>query len=340
MSKNYYEILGVDKTASIDEIKKNYKRLVLQYHPDRNPDNKESEEKFKEVAEAYGVLSDIEKRKKYDFEQSMGSQGFNPFGGFGGFSDFFRGFGSEHRVERGNDTRINVKVSLYDIYTQKNIQVNYKKHVPCHLCRGTGAENGKIKYCSTCNGSGMISKTQVQGNAIFTQQSICPSCKGKGKIPEKQCAHCNGSGLESTDTTIELNIPNNAYDGAIIIINHQGDLPSSSNGIPGDLYITFNVIQSDDYFKVINNILTHEENIPLEDCLLGCTRKIKTIDNKEFVIEIPELTKHGKQYHFKEYGMWGNPYVVVINYKLPKELTKKQRKLLKDFQKENRKCVK
>lgn len=334
--KNYYKILGVDKNVQPDELKRVYKKLALQFHPDRNPDNKEAEEKFKEIAEAYSILSDEEKRRQYDIEQSMGGRGFNPFAGFGGFGDFLDGFGRHQTVEHGNDLYLTVEVSLQDIYNNNRIKVKYNKNVPCHFCNGTGAENGKVKTCNTCNGTGMVSNTQINGNMIYTSQMICPDCHGKGSTFENICLSCGGSGYESNESGVEFNVPSNVFEGANMKLNGYGDLSKSKNGLPGDLIITFNIRQ-DDYFKVANGTLLHIEYVPLTDCLLGCNRTIKTIDGKEIKIEIPELTEHGKKYLFNEYGMWGKPYTVIVRYKLPEKLTNKQKQLLEKFEKETNK---
>lgn len=333
MAKNYYEILGVDENATADEIKKKYRKLSIQFHPDRNPDNKEAEEKFKEIAEAYETLSDEDKRKQYDIERKGG--GFNPFGGFGGrdFSDFFGGFSRRQQVEKGTDVYVNVDISLQDIFNQKNIEVSYNKNIPCHFCDGTGAEGGKVNVCPHCNGSGMISKTQVQGNAIYTTQTPCQHCQGRGKTIDKKCPHCNGSGNETMKDKIKFNVPPGAFDNASMLMEGYGDLPKTRNGIPGNLIITFH-IKPDDYFKVENGVLTHDEYIPFTECLLGCKRTIKAINGKEYVLNIPELTRDEKRFAFRNNGLWGKPYIVNVKYKMPDKLTEKQKDLLKKFNEE------
>ena len=353
MSKSYYDILEIseeDKKLSKEDfnkkLKSNYKKLSLKYHPDRNPDNPEAEEKFKEIAGAYEVLSNDDKRQKYDWEQNIkNGSGFNPFSRFGNFNDFndfntsnydfFSQFSHQNHIIKGEDVYINVHVSLKDIYNQKNITINYKKKVPCSKCNGTGAENGNIKQCPHCNGTGMISNTKIHGNTIFTSQSPCPHCKGKGNIIEKKCTHCYGTGFEDTNATINFNIPSEASDKSQLMMKGYGSLPNSTNGIPGDLIIIINV-SSDSYFQVVNGILVHTEEVPISKCLLGDKIKIKTISGKEKEIVIPELSEHGKKYTFNEDGMWGKPYIVFIKYKLPKKLTKKQKELLKEFEKENK----
>jgi molecular chaperone DnaJ len=341
MAKNYYEILGLteeDKKLSDDDFKKvlrkKYRELTLKYHPDKNPGNKEFEEKFKDITEANNILSDSEKRKKYDWEQSMGGNvGFNPFNGFGGgFSDFFNGFSGE-TIERGTDVYVNINVSLQDIYQQKEIEITYNKKIPCSSCLGTGAENGKIKTCDMCNGTGVISNRQMRGNMMFMSQSPCPKCKGEGNIIEKPCVKCNGSGFEIIKEKARLKIPSDVFDGANILMEGYGNLPKKSKGLPGNLIIRFHV-KPDEYFKVSNNNLIHIEYIPLTECLLGCKRIIKTIDGNEREIEIPELTEHGKKYIFNDVGMWHNPYTIIIRYQMPDKLTNKQRELLKKFNRE------
>ena len=336
MEKNYYEILGVDKKATQDEIKKSYRKLSIKYHPDKNPGNKEAEDKFKEIAEAYSVLSNKEKREEYDFKQDLKMNGgFDPFANFrnsGHYSDFFSGFGGRQQqtIERGGDVYVNVNVSLKDIYNNKNGKINYTKHIPCHHCNGTGAEDGKVKICPNCNGQGIIRDTKIQGNTMFTTQHICPTCQGNGKIAEKKCKHCNGKGLETTKTSVEFQIPSEVFDGASMLMEGYGDLPKTSNGIPGNLIVVFHITQ-DNYFRVSNKNLVHDEYVPISDCLLGCKRTIKTIDGKERVIDIPELTEDGKTFTFNDVGMWGKPYTVFIKYKMPEKLSEKQKDLLKQF---------
>ena len=265
MAKNYYEILGVDENVSTDELKKIYRQLSIKYHPDRNQGDKEAEEKFKEIAEAYEVLSDEEKRKKYDFERKMGEGGgFDPFSAFGGFDPFshFGGFGRHHKpIEKGSDIFLNVNVSLSDIYNKKHVKVSYNKNVPCHHCNGSGAEGGKVSICPICNGTGVITTTKIEGNVRYATQMPCQHCHGQGKTIDKKCKHCNGSGFEVTKDYLDFNIPEEAFDGANVMVEGRGDLPKSKDGIPGNLVLIFH-IKPDDYFKVTNEGLVHEEYIP------------------------------------------------------------------------------
>ena len=336
MTKNYYDILGVKQDATQDEIKKAFRKLSLIYHPDKNPGNKEAEEKFKELTEANNILSNPEKRQQYDMELKYGSGdgGFNPFGGWtGGFSNFFNG-GGQKPLERGSNIQVVVQISLEDIYHQKEIDITYDKKIPCHHCNGTGAENAKTKRCTNCNGAGYITTSQVRGNMAFHSQIVCPHCGGEGKIPEKKCPKCNGNGLENLTTTVKFKIPSGVFDGASTVMMGYGNLPKASNGIPGDLILTFQ-IKPHEYFRVSNNNLVHDEDVPLMDCLLGCTRIIKTIDGKEHALKLSELTKHGEKFTFTNSGLWGKPYTVFIRHKMPTKLSEKQKELLREFNKEN-----
>lgn len=345
MAKNYYDILGVSKDATPDEIKKAFRTISKKYHPDKNPGDKEAEEKFKEAAEAYETLSDADKKQQYDWQQQMGDIGNDPFagfgngfGGFGGFGGFsgFGGFGRQQPIrEKGRDIYINVDVSLSDIFNEKEIEVKYNKNNPCHFCGGTGAEGGKVKTCPHCQGSGMITNRSVQGHTTYMTQSPCPHCNATGKIAETPCKHCHGSGFETIKGSVKFKVPSGAFDNANMLMEGYGDMPRSNNGIPGNLVIIFHV-KADDYFRISNNNLVHDEYIPITECLLGCKRKIKTVSGKEITLEIPELTPSGKKYTFDEHGMWGKPYTVFVKYKLPNKLTKKQKELLKEFAKEEK----
>lgn len=331
---DYYKILNVVPEATFDEIKKSYKKLAIKFHPDKNPNNKEAEDKFKEISEAYNVLSDKDKRQKYDFERKM-QNGFNGFNN--PFSDFFGGFSMRNNTDIANDVNISIFVSLEDIFNENMIEIKYTKQEICKSCQGTGSKNKNMITCPHCNGRGtIIDVTQHSGNTIFTTQRVCEHCHGVGRIPEIKCDNCNGNGLENVESSIQLKIPRNAFDGAKIAIKNAG---SSSRGLNGDIthgLLIVNIkIKKHDYFSVFNDTLVREEYVSLYKCLLGGTLKIKTISGNIYTIELPELTENNHKFVFNDVGMWDKPYVVIIKHKLPDKLSDKSKKLLKKLYKEN-----
>lgn len=329
--ENFYETLGVDKKATQEEIKKAYRKLAAKYHPDKNPGDKQAEEKFKEVAEAYETLSDAEKRQQYDFQQTMGATGGDP--GMDAMWEYLRnmhgGGPMRQKVARGQDVVVNVDVSLEDIFNNKEIEVTYHKGHPCHFCGGTGAEGGKTVKCTYCNGTGMRTETTHQGNSWYSVQRPCEHCHGAGEYAKTVCTHCKGTGVEHTRETIKIRVPSEANEGLSIVLQGYGDAPKG-NGIDGDLYVTFH-LKPNTYFKVGPNGLVHEEYVPFADCLLGTKVEVDTLSGKKREIKIPELTPSGTKYTFKEDGLWDRPYTVIIKHKLPDKLSRKQKNLLKDF---------
>lgn len=254
--RDYYEVLGVSKSASDDEIKKAYRKLAVKYHPDRNPNDKEAEEKFKECAEAYEVLSDAQKRQTYDqfgFEGLNGSGaggfgggGFNPFdifnsffggggGGFGGFG----GFSSEPEAPRGSSIRVRVKVNLSDIVNGAEKKFKVKKYVACQHCNGTGAKDGtEIESCTTCKGSGTVYKQMRTILGVMQSQEVCSTCSGTGKRIKTRCPHCNGEGVVMGEETITINVPKGVGDGMQMTMRGYGNKGRRGGG-NGDLQVLF-----------------------------------------------------------------------------------------------------
>lgn len=256
--RDYYEVLGVSRSASATEIKKAYRKLALQYHPDKNPGDKEAEEKFKEAAEAYDVLSNDDKRRRYDQYGHAGVGGgaggfgggmsmedifshfgdiFGNFGGFGGFSGFGGGGGRARRVNRGSNLRVKVKLTLEEIATGVEKKIKVKKYVACSHCHGSGAKDGtSYTTCSTCNGSGQV--TRVQNTILGQMQttSTCPACEGEGKIIKEKCSHCNGEGVQLSEEVIQLNIPAGVAEGMQLSLSGQGNA-ARRGGINGDLIV-------------------------------------------------------------------------------------------------------
>lgn len=317
--RDYYEVLGVDKTASVDEIKKAYRKLAIKYHPDKNPGDKEAEEKFKEAAEAYDVLSNPDKRQKYDQFGHAGVSGaaggaggfsgggfsmediFSQFGdifgghfggGFSGFSGGGFGGGRGRRVQKGSDIRIRVKVSLSDIMNGVDKKIKINKYVLCPDCGGKGAKSeADIKTCDTCHGSGVVTKVV---NSMFGQmqtQSECPRCNGEGKIITNPCPKCHGTGLVKDSEEITFRIPAGVADGMQLTVQGKGNA-AKSGGIPGDLLVVIEE-ESDAELQRDGNDLIYTLFLNLADAVLGTSAEIPGV-NAKLRIKIPAGTQSGK----------------------------------------------
>ena len=364
--KNYYEILGItdeEKNLSASEfekiVKKKYRANALKFHPDRwvngtEEEKKEAEAKFKEISEANEVLSDPQKRQMYDnggFE--FDASGFDPFemfrnmsGGFsnGGFDNIFGSFFGNHRngggkrVSKGSDIHTHITITLEESFNGAQKNVTFEREKLCNHCNGTGSDDGESTTCPTCNGSGVISKTIQRGPSAFQMtQSRCSACNGSGKIIKTPCKVCGGSGVKRETVTERFATPRGTADGMSLCLQGSGN-PSKDGGPNGDLIITYHVIDNDYFTRPDEVNLIHYDEIPFNECLLGFTKKYKTIDGGEVVVNAPELTKDGQAFFFKGKGMPHpqNPnmigdYAVVINYKMPDKLTKEQKEKLKNF---------
>lgn len=349
--KDYYEILGVSKDASDDDIKKAYRKLAMKYHPDRwangtEEEKKDAEQKFKEIAEANEVLSDPQKRQMYDnggFE--FNADGFDPFEMFrnmgGGFDDFLGGAfggGGRQRVNRGSNVQAHVSMTLEEAYFGGDKKVTVTRQKSCVHCNGTGSADGTTSTCPQCQGSGILAKhIQLGPNAYQTIQTVCPNCKGAGKSITTPCSHCKGSGLESVTTTETFDFPRGLSDGMVINIPGMGNEPNGG-GQNGDLHIIVHIYPHSYYTRPDEINLVHYDEVPFNECLLGFKKEYMAIDGTKVVVDAPELTPHGKAFFFKGKGMPhpNNPnivgdYAVVINHKLPTKLTNEQKKKLKEF---------
>lgn len=354
--RDYYEVLGVSKGASDDEIKKAYRKKAIQYHPDKNPGDKEAEEKFKEAAEAYEVLSNPEKRKRYDQFGHAGVGGSAAGGGFGGgmsmedifsqFGDIFGGFGgyggfgggssSRQQVRRGSDLRVRVKLTLKEIAhgTEKKLKV--KKYVKCSECGGTGAEGNNYTTCSTCGGSGRVNRVQ---NTIFGQmqtQSVCPNCNGDGKIISKKCSHCNGAGIVQEEEIISVNIPAGVMEGMQIPMRGKGNA-ARNGGVSGDLYIAIEEENHPDLIRDENDLI-YNALLTIPMAVNGGTIEIPTVDSK-VKVKIDPGTQPGKVLRLKGKGLPSvNSYgtgdlLVNIGVYIPENLTKEEHKIFEDLEK-------
>jgi molecular chaperone DnaJ len=356
MSKrDYYEILEIERNASETEIKKAYRKMALKYHPDKNPDDKSAEDKFKEAAEAYEVLSNADKRARYDRYGHAGVGGVAG-GGFGGggmsmddiFSQFgdvfggaFGGFGGSRghrrRVNKGSNLRVKVKLNLKEIANgvEKKIKVN--KYVSCKHCEGTGADNGSsYATCSTCNGSGHI--TQVTNTFLGQMQttSTCPSCGGEGRIITKKCTHCQGNGVVRDEEIISLNIPAGVAEGMQLSLSGKGNA-GARGGIPGDLIVLVEEEKHPELERDGNNLI-HNLFISFPQAALGAQIEVPTIDGKARM-KINPGTQSGKVLRLKGKGLPSvNSYgtgdlLVNINVWTPKNLTKEETEALEKLEK-------
>ncbi len=325
--RDYYEVLGVSKDATADEIKKAYRKKAVQYHPDRNPDDKEAEEKFKEAAEAYDVLSDADKRAKYDrFGHSMGPQGFGGAGGgyysTGGMSmdDIFAQFGDifgdmfggggfrgatggapRQHVNKGTDLRVTVKVTLKDIMNGVEKKLKIPRFVACEHCNGTGAKDGTaLKPCQRCQGSGYV--IGVQQTMFGTQQTrhVCPECNGEGKVITESCSFCQGTGVTKKDEVVSFRIPAGVEDGMTLTLRGQGNAPRHG-GVNGDLLI---VIQEEKDSELIRDGVDLIYNLMLDfpTAALGGGAEVPTVDGRAR-LKIQPGTQPGKVLRMRGKGL-------------------------------------
>ncbi len=355
MSKrDYYELLEVAKNASADEIKKAYRKMAIKYHPDKNPGDKASEEKFKEAAEAYEVLSNPEKKQRYDQYGHAGLGGNQGFGGgghgaqgfnmediFSQFGDIFGGhfgggsFGggrSGRRVNRGSNLRVKVKLNLSEIANgvEKKIKVN--KYVACKPCSGTGAQNGSaMNTCATCRGAGQITRmTQTILGAMQTA-STCPSCGGEGKTITDKCTSCHGDGIVREEEVISINIPAGVAEGMQLSVGGRGNM-GARGGVAGDLIVVIEETE-DEFLKRDGMHLFYDHYITFVDATLGTQIEVPTVDGKAKV-KIDAGTQSGKVLRLKGKGLPDvNSYsrgdiLVNINVWTPQNLTKDEKKIL------------
>ncbi|PIF01716.1 MAG: molecular chaperone DnaJ [Paludibacter sp.] len=319
--RDYYEVLGVSKSASADEIKKAYRKKAIQYHPDKNPGDKEAEEKFKEAAEAFEVLSNQEKRERYDRFGHAGMGGAGGFGGgagmsmddifsmfgdvFGGHFGGFGGFGGARRggqrVRRGTDLRVRVKLTLADIANgvEKKIKVN--KYVSCKSCNGSGAKTGSAPTtCSTCNGSGRVTRVQQTILGQMQTASECPECRGEGKIIRDKCSSCSGEGIVRENEVISINIPAGVMQGMQLSVNGKGNA-AKRGGINGDLLV---VIEEEKHKSLIRdeNNLIYNVLISIPEAILGTAIEVPTVDSK-VKVNIPAGTQPGKVLRLRGKGL-------------------------------------
>lgn len=355
MSKrDYYEILEVPKSASADEIKKAYRKMAIKYHPDKNPGDKAAEEKFKEAAEAYEILSSPEKKQQYD---QFGHAGVGGNGGFGGgrggfhgnmnmedifsqFGDIFGGhFGGGgggrsggRRVNRGSNLRVKVKMTLDEIANgvEKKIKVN--KYVACKSCNGSGAKNGSsFNTCNTCKGSGQITRVTNTILGAMQTSSTCPSCGGEGQSITDKCTSCHGDGIVRDEEVISINIPAGVADGMQLSVSGRGNM-GARGGVAGDLIVVIEEIEHE-HLKRDGMNLFYDHYLSIVDAALGTHIEVPTIDGKAKV-KVEPGTQSGKVLRLKAKGLpdintYGRGDILVnINVWTPQQLTKEEKNIL------------
>jgi molecular chaperone DnaJ len=350
MSKrDYYEVLGVTRTANDGELKVAYRKLAMKWHPDRNPGDKDCEHHFKEINEAYDVLKDGDKRAAYDrfghaaFEHGMGGGGPGFGSEFGTtFADIFEGIfgmaGARGRAsgrERGADLRYNMEITLEEAFIGKTAQVRIPTSVTCETCSGSGAKAGtQPKVCKTCGGHGRVRQTQ---GGFFTIERTCPACHGRGQVIEDPCPSCSGSGRVTRERNLSVNIPPGVEDGTRIRLAGEGEA-GVRGGPAGDLYI-FLSLATHEFFQRDGADLHCRVPISVVTAALGGAFEVPTIDGAKTKVKVPEGTQSGRRFRLHSRGMpvlrskqTGDMYVQVM-VETPQNLTKKQKELLAEFEK-------
>lgn len=350
--RDYYEILGVARNAGEDEIKKAYRKLAIKYHPDKNPDDKSAEEKFKEAAEAYEVLSDAEKRQRYDQFGHAGVGSSAAGGGYGGgmnmddiFSQFgdifggafgggFGGGGGGRRVNRGSNLRVKVKLNLQEIAHGVEKKLKVTKHVACGTCKGSGAKNGNYETCKLCNGTGVQTRVQQTILGAMKTQTTCSACHGEGKIIKEKCPTCHGDGVVRGEEVISVNIPAGVAEGMQLSMSGKGNA-APRGGINGDLLIQIEEEEHPELKREGNNLIYHLF-ISFPDAALGTQAEIPTIDGK-VKIKIDPGTPGGKMLRLKSKGIpdingYGKGDLLVdVNIHTPSHMTSEEKKLMEDL---------
>ncbi|MBI2411424.1 MAG: molecular chaperone DnaJ [Candidatus Kerfeldbacteria bacterium] len=364
MAKDYYNILGVEKNASQDEIKKAFRKLAHQHHPDKEGGD---EAKFKEINEAYQVLSDTEKRKAYDqfgeagvnghaghggagginWEEVMRQRGFGGAGGGGGgvefdlgdiFGEFFGGGRGRRRSaarERGQDIQVDMELDFAEAAFGTKKTIELYKSVKCTHCSGNGAEPGTpIKECSTCTGSGVVETMQRTFLGAVRSQSVCPECSGQGKIAEKKCSKCSGTGAEKKQVSIEVNVPAGIDNGQTLRMTGQGEA-AQHGGQAGDLYVTVHVRPSRDFVREGDDVLSEAE-VPYSTMVLGGKITVPTLDG-DLVVKIPTGTTSGTAMRLRGKGVQRlnasgrGDHILKVNVAVPQHIDRHYKKILKEL---------
>ena len=334
MSKDYYKILGVNKDSTDKEIKKAYRNLSKQYHPDLNPDDKESENKFKEVAESYSVLSDKEKKSNYDRFGDPSGQPQNPFGGvnmddiFSQFGDAFGGrFGGVRKV-KGSDIRVNIQMSLEEIFTGVHKTIKYRRNKKCGTCNGTG---GDSETCGGCNGQGAVNQIQQTPMGRFQTTVTCPKCGGSGQFITKPCGGCASNGVMLSEEQLSFDIPKGIMDGESLRVSGKGN--SIKNGVDGELFI--NIVQkAHDKFRRSGLDIHQRVTLPYKYLVLGSPIEVDTIDGK-IKMNVKGGTQVGSMLRVPQKGFIRDhqkgDMIVEVWLDIPKEVTEEEKKVIESL---------
>jgi molecular chaperone DnaJ len=357
--RDYYEVLGVSKTATADEIKKAYRQKAIQYHPDKNPGNKEAEEKFKEAAEAYEILSNPEKRQRYDQYGHAGMSGNGGFaghdmsmddifsmfgdifgggGGFGGFGGFGGSRSRAPRQHRGSDLRVKVSLNLNEIMNGVEKKIKVKKYVPCSHCGGTGAQGGSSSSqttCSTCRGTGHV--TRIQNTLLGQMQttSTCPTCNGEGQIITNKCTYCQGEGVVRDEEVISIRIPAGVGEGMQLNVAGRGNA-GRRGGVNGDLFVVIHEEEHPELKRDGNNLI-YNLFVSFPEIALGTTKEIPTVDSR-VKVKIEPGTQPEKVLRLRGKGLpdvngYGKGDLLVrVHVWIPKKLSSEERKALEKLQ--------
>lgn len=337
MTKDYYEVLGVDKTVDDPSLKKAYRKLSKQYHPDVNPENPQAEEKFKEVAEAYGVLSNKEKRQNYDTYGSATGGGGNPFGGgsvnmddifnsfFGGGNPFSQR-GQQKR--RGSDIRVNIRVSIEDIFQGTHKKIKYKRKEECDSCKGTG---GKHTHCTQCKGRGVVNQILSTPMGRIQNTVHCPACGGKGKNITHPCNNCHSQGVKPNEEILEFNIPQGIMDGEVLALRGKGN--AIQDGICGDLLV--NIIQiPHEKFRRTGLDIHQRINLSYKDLVLGTATEIETLDGK-IRINVKKSTSVGHILRVPNKGLRRDnqqgDMLIEVWLDIPKDVSDEEKKIIEQL---------
>ena len=361
--RDYYEVLGIQKSASQEEIKKAYRKLAMQYHPDRNPGDKDAEEKFKEAAEAYEVLSSTDKRAKYDkfghsgFKGAQDFHGFNNvndifshfsdiFGGaFGGssiFDEFFNSGQSQRGRQRstgtpGSDLKVTLKLTLEEIASGTSKKIKIKKFNKCETCNGTGAKSaGAFKSCSVCNGTGEVRQVSRSIFGQFVNITPCNNCGGTGKVISDPCKTCSGDGRVRGESTIKINVPAGVYDNSYMTMRGQGNA-GKQGGPSGDIIVIFEEIRHEYFTRDGDNVI-YDLFLTYPELVMGTEVEVPTLSGKA-KLKIDAGTQVGKFLKMREKGIQhlnshgAGDQLVKINIQVPKNINHKEKELLKELQK-------